>query len=205
MSTWFSNLADTLPVWTTLRAAGLTSYMLLFAAMVAGLLQGETWATGTKKATLNLIHQWCGWFGMLFGLVHGLVLVFDEPAGYSFMDIVIPFAAENEPVWSGLGTIAFYLMVLLILSSDLIKTIGKKVWRVLHFMALPTFTLALLHAIMLGTDSGTPAMKLMYLITGAAVAALIVRRIYMAVSKSDGKEISISVIQPDKKINSYRP
>ncbi|MBY9078057.1 ferric reductase-like transmembrane domain-containing protein [Paenibacillus sp. HN-1] len=209
MYNWFSNIADTLSVWTTVRAAGLTSYMLLFAAIFAGLLQGETWAKGARKVQLNLIHQWAGWFGMLFGLVHGLVLLFDKYIGYSFFEIVIPFASKHEPFWTGLGTIAFYLMFALILSSDMMKSIGKRTWRIIHFMALPTFILALLHAAMIGTDSGTAAMKLMYSATGVLVVVMLIRRIYLATRKPAGRrpahpEVIVPISRPDKKISSFR-
>ncbi|AIQ64030.1 hypothetical protein PSTEL_13950 [Paenibacillus stellifer] len=209
MYSWFSSIADTLSVWTTVRAAGLTSYMLLFAAIFAGLLQGEPWAKGARRAQLNLIHQWTGWFGMLFGLVHGLVLVFDQYVGYSFFEIVIPFASRHEPFWTGLGTLAFYLMLALILSSDMMKSIGKKTWRIIHFMALPTFIMALLHAAMIGTDSSTPAMKLMYTTTGALVIGMVIRRIYLATRKREGRraaqpEVVYPISRPDKRYSSFR-
>lgn len=179
MQAWLNQLSDHLSVWTTVRAAGLTSYLLLFAAVAAGLLQGEVWAGGKRRAQLQLIHQWCGWFGLLFGVIHGLALTFDSYVGYSLVDILIPFASHDEPVWTALGILSLYLLLLIMASSDLMRTIGKKLWRAIHFLALPTFIMALLHGIMLGSDSSSHGIQTIYVLSALIVGSLTFRRIYM--------------------------
>ncbi|WP_379152548.1 ferric reductase-like transmembrane domain-containing protein [Paenibacillus sp. sgz5001063] len=179
MQQWLNSLAEHLSVWTTVRAAGFTSYLLLFLAVTAGLLQGEPWVKGQRRVQLNLIHQWTGWFGLLFGLVHGLVLTYDQNVGYSLFELAIPFASHHEPLWTGLGTLSFYMLLLILISSDMIRTIGKKLWRAIHFLALPMFVMALLHGIMLGSDTREPGIQVMYMLTGLTIAGLVVRRIYV--------------------------
>ncbi|MHA6532104.1 ferric reductase-like transmembrane domain-containing protein [Paenibacillus sp. BAC0078] len=196
MQAWLSNLSDSLSVWTTVRAAGFTSYLLLFVAIIAGLLQGEAWAKGTRRAQLLLIHQWSGWFGLLFGIVHGLVLTFDKYVGYSFFDIVIPFAAKNEPLWTGLGSLSFYMLLAIMASSDLMRKISKKLWRAIHFLALPTYVMALLHGIMLGTDSSTAWIQVLYMLTALAVACMVIRRISSGRGvKEKKRQVSVSIVQ----------
>ena len=186
-----SGISQILSVWVTTRAAGLTSYMLLFASVAAGLLQGGAWARGPVKAKLNMVHQWCGWFGLLFGMVHGLVLLFDRYIGYSLADLLIPFKASGDRLWMGMGIVSLYLLLLLIISSDLLKKIGKKVWRFIHFLAMPTYLMALVHGIMLGTDSRQAPMIALYAVTGVTVLILLVKRIAALRRKGGGRLIVV--------------
>ncbi|PQP89791.1 ferric reductase-like transmembrane domain-containing protein [Paenibacillus sp. AR247] len=186
-----SSISQILSVWVTTRAAGLTSYMLLFASVAAGLLQGGAWAKGPVKAKLNMVHQWCGWFGLLFGMVHGLVLLFDRYVGYSLADLLIPFKASGDRLWMGLGILSLYLMMLLIISSDLMKKLGKKAWRLIHFLAMPTYLMALVHGIMLGTDSRQAPVLVLYAVTGVTVLILLVNRIAASRRKGGGRMIVV--------------
>ncbi|WP_256992135.1 ferric reductase-like transmembrane domain-containing protein [Paenibacillus sp. XY044] len=186
-----SSISQILSVWVTTRAAGLTSYMLLFASIAAGLLQGGAWAKGPVKAKLNMVHQWCGWFGLLFGMVHGLVLLFDRYVGYSLADILIPFKASEDRLWMGLGILSLYLMLLLIISSDLMKKLGRKAWRLIHFLAMPTYLMALIHGIMLGSDSRQTPVLVLYAVTGMAALVLLVNRILASRRKGGGKLIVV--------------
>lgn len=192
MQTWLNSLADILSVWTVTRAAGMASYLLLFLSVAAGLLQGESWAKGPAKVRLNFLHQWSGWFGLLFGIVHGLVLTFDNYTSFSFIQVLIPFTAAKEPFWTGIGTISLYMLLLLLASSDLMKQLGKKVWRAIHYVALPTYLLALIHGVMLGTDSHVTFVQLIYIVTGLSVATLVARKIYSARRRQKGKPVIVN-------------
>lgn len=172
LSAFVDRLAADLSVWSTTRAAGFTAYLLLFASMIAGLLQGSTWAKGSRRLKLNLIHQWCGWFGLLFGMAHGLVLVFDDYVGYRLVDIFVPFAAKYERWGTGFGILSLYLFLLLVVSSDLMKQLGKKLWRTIHFAAFPAFILALIHGLLTGSDSGQIVVILLYAVTGGITVLL---------------------------------
>lgn len=171
-------------VWDTTRGLGLTSYLLLFVSMVAGILQSLKVMPPASRANLAIVHTLSGWLGMLFGLTHGLVLLYDTYVGYSIMEILVPFTAKKSPVVTGMGIIALYIMMLLVISSDLLKRLGKKIWRSVHFLAFPAFILALYHGIALGTDTALPTIKLFYAITGSIVAFLVVIRILVSANSA---------------------
>ncbi|MFD2614242.1 ferric reductase [Paenibacillus gansuensis] len=169
-----------LNVWYTSRSAGITSYLLLFVSMISGISHSMKVLPARMRAVSLTLHQSSGWFGLLFGMVHSMVLIYDKYIGYSVSGMLIPFTAHTHPVLTGLGTLAFYGMLLLMLSSDLIKTIGKRAWRTIHMLAFPAFAMALVHGIMLGTDTKLGWVRDMYLLTGGAVAVLTVFRIWLA-------------------------
>ena len=100
-----------------------------------------------NEKTALLVHQSSGWFGLLFGMIHGLVLSFDQSVHFSLSDILIPFTSDYKPISTGLGTISLYILLVLIITSDFIKQLGRKAWKAIHFLAFPGYLLALYHGI----------------------------------------------------------
>ncbi|MDG0792069.1 ferric reductase-like transmembrane domain-containing protein [Cohnella ginsengisoli] len=172
-----NGLADWLTVWTTTRAAGITCYLLLFVSTGAGILTSLKLFGPKTRAGVLFLHQSAGWFGFLFGALHGSVLMFDKYVGYSPMELLVPFAARTHPYLMGIGTLSFYITLILIASSDMMKRLGKKTWRAIHFLAFPGFFMGLVHGLLLGTDSSQPWMKWTYIATAGLVVALTIFRI----------------------------
>ncbi|MED0673043.1 ferric reductase-like transmembrane domain-containing protein [Aneurinibacillus aneurinilyticus] len=164
-------------VWHTVRGAGLISYVLLFLAVVGGLLQSLPITPARFRPFLSALHTTAGWLGLLFGLTHGLVLLFDQYIGYDWVDIFIPFSSKHEMFSTTAGILAFYLMLIIMLSSDCRKYIGYKIWRKLHFVAFPAYMLALYHGLTLGTDTGLPFVHALYVSTGALILIFLILRI----------------------------
>ncbi|MCM3702787.1 ferric reductase-like transmembrane domain-containing protein [Paenibacillus macerans] len=189
-----SSFLDAFNVWSTTRAAGLTSYLLMFVSVTAGLMMSLKLAKGRTKSFLLALHESSGWFGFLFGLVHGGVLLFDKYVGYTLASLLVPFTATTHPIVTGLGTIAFYITLILILTSDGIKKIGIKSWRTIHFLAFPGFFLALLHGLLIGTDTQYLWAKLIYLSTAAIVIGLTAARVILTFRKK-GKNIRTMIPQ----------
>ncbi|MDG0810792.1 ferric reductase-like transmembrane domain-containing protein [Cohnella rhizosphaerae] len=134
-----NGLADWLTVWTTTRAAGITCYLLLFVSTGAGILTSLKRFGPKTRAGVLFLHQSAGWFGFLFGALHGAVLLFDKYVGYSPLELLVPFTAHTHPYLTGIGTLSFYISLVLIASSDMMKRLGKKTWRTIHFLAFPGF------------------------------------------------------------------
>ncbi|WP_336789878.1 ferric reductase [Paenibacillus sp. MMO-177] len=173
-----NEVLDALSVWTTTRASGITSYLFLFLSTVAGITIGSRLIKNKAKPIVLTLHQSAGWFGFLFGMMHGAVLLFDKYVGYSVSGLLIPFTAESHPVLTGIGTLSFYMTFIVILSSDLMKKLGKKVWKMTHMLAFPGYFLALLHGLLIGSDSSYPWAEAMYGATGIIVVALTVYRVW---------------------------
>ncbi|MDO7905957.1 ferric reductase-like transmembrane domain-containing protein [Paenibacillus sp. JX-17] len=170
-------LLDTLTVWATTRAAGMTSYLLLFFSTAAGIMMSLKMLNGRAKSILLTVHQSSGWFGLLFGMVHGTVLLFDQYVGYPAAELLIPFASHSHRWLNGIGTLSLYAMLILVASSDLMKKLGRKVWRTIHFFAFPAYFMALVHGFMLGSDSHYSWARLMYFSTGCLIVLFTAFRI----------------------------
>lgn len=174
----------TLPTWELIRAAGLTSYFLLFVSVTFGLLFSIKAAKPKTNQLFQVTHQSAGWFSLLFGLFHGLLLYIDTYKPFSLVEIFIPFTAEEAPLLNGLGTISLYLMVLLFISGDLMKKVGAKVWKKIHRMALPMVILLSIHGIMLGTDSSNGWAIILYASSLAIILSLLIVKLLLLKTKT---------------------
>jgi sulfoxide reductase heme-binding subunit YedZ len=177
MATLLAQFSAHFPVWNTIRAAGLTSYLLMFVSVAAGISHSFSFFKPKRKKQFLLVHQSSGWFGLLFGMIHGLVLSFDQSIHFPLSDILIPFTSDYKPISTGLGTISLYILFVLIITSDFIKQLGRKTWKAIHFLAFPGYLLALYHGITSGTDTQQPLILGMYSITGCIVLILLFLRI----------------------------
>jgi methionine sulfoxide reductase heme-binding subunit len=178
---------DWLSTWNVIRASGLTSYLLLFLSVSLGMFCYGKWIEPKYRSVLLIMHHLFGWTGFLFGMLHGLVLMIDNYQPFSFKMVLIPFTAQYLPLASGLGTISLYLMVAVLISSDWMKTFGRKVWRFIHYLALPSYLLALIHGIAAGTDTGSLWARLLYLLTAAAFLICLTVRIQYRLGENQTK------------------
>jgi methionine sulfoxide reductase heme-binding subunit len=177
MNHLFTSFSHLFPVWNITRAAGITSYLLLFLSLVSGLLIGLKAIPTKVRPMLTLIHTTGGWFGFLFGMLHGLILLDDHYVGYTLSDIFNPFTSRTDTFLNGIGTLSLYCLLLVMISSDLMKRIGRRAWKVIHFLTFPCFVMALYHGIALGTDTSMIWMKWTYLSTGIIVFTLMAFRV----------------------------
>ena len=137
--------------WNLIRVSGFLSYFLLTASLAFGFLQAFS-SFKNRKADFLLIHQTSGWIGLLVILFHMMMLFFDQYVHYPILSILLPFYSENEPFSSGLGTISFYLFLVVIASSDFfMRILGRAPWRKVHFLAIPAWILMAIHGVMIGT------------------------------------------------------
>ncbi|MCB0045546.1 MAG: ferric reductase-like transmembrane domain-containing protein [Caldilineaceae bacterium] len=175
---------DTPAYWYMARAGGIVAYLLLWFATFWGVaMSGKLTKGALKPALLFGLHEFFPFLAVIFAAVHALVLLGDQYIHFQLRDLLLPFTASYKPVWTGLGTVSFYLSTALIASFYVRKRIGRRAWRAFHYLAYVAFVLALIHGLMEGSDSGHFAMHAVYLFTGASVLFATYYRIFSAKPK----------------------
>lgn len=172
--------------WHLSRSTALVAFGLLWFSMVFGLLitskLAPLWPGGPTAFEL---HQHTGLLGLAFALFHGLILLGDHYMGYTLIQILVPFTSTNyRPQWVGLGQVGLYLMILVGLSVYVRQWIGKRMWRLIHFLSFMLFVLALIHGLSSGTDSSTVWAQSLYGFSGISVLGLLLYRILRTVRQS---------------------
>lgn len=139
--------------WYIVRASALIGFLLLYVSVFIGTV---SCLPGIKKYFLRLrslnFHCWISLQALIFAAAHAIALLFHQYIEFSLADILIPFHSSFEPVLTGLGTIVFYLIIILVATSYARKYISQKIWRTIHFLNIALYVFVIIHAFYLGTD-----------------------------------------------------
>jgi sulfoxide reductase heme-binding subunit YedZ len=159
--------------WILARSSGLIAYALLTASVLAGLvLKSRPFGTSLRPATVTDLHRFLALLGLGAVAIHGLSLVLDRTVQISVAALLIPGLAPYRPLWTALGVLAAEAMLVVYASFALRARIGARNWRRLHWATYLVFSLATVHGLTAGTDSGaTWALALYGGATGAVLAA----------------------------------
>lgn len=147
-------VASPSPLWYVTRGTGLIALVLLTATVVLGIWSIGRWSTPTwpRFATAGL-HRSLSLLVVSFLAVHILTAELDTFAPVGWPAVVVPFVSHYRPVWQGLGTLAFDLVLALVVTSLLRRRINYRVWRGIHWVAYLCWPVALLHGLGTGTDA----------------------------------------------------
>ena len=160
--------------WITSRAAGTAALLLSSLAVCVGLLFGGKLVKG--RPDLRHLHEALSLATIVALVVHAVSLLGDGFLHPSFADITIPFVSSYMTVWTTIGIVGGWMMIILGLSFYMRGRIGQQRWRRLHRFTALAWILGVAHSLGEGTDAG----KLWFLVaTGIVVipaAALLVVR-----------------------------
>ncbi len=161
--------------WYVTRAAGLTSYFLLWFSMIWGLaISSKIFHPAIEGSLSYDFHEFLSLLGLGFILLHVIVLLLDRFLPFSIWQILIPFTDSYRPLWVGLGIVGFYLILLVTVTFYLRQQIGNAAFRSIHILSLIGYLLAVGHGLFAGTDSALPITKWMYTLTFLLVIFLVV-------------------------------
>ena len=165
--------------WYLSRASAFVAFGLLWLSMLLGLTMtnklARAWPGGPVAFDL---HQHASLLGLAVALFHALILLGDKYSGYTVGQLLAPFgSASYRPLWVGLGQIGFYAMAIVGFSFYARARIGRRSWRLIHFLSFAMYALALLHGLQSGTDSAAPWAMTLYWVSAASVLFLTIYRV----------------------------
>jgi sulfoxide reductase heme-binding subunit YedZ len=162
--------------WITSRAAGVAALLASSAAVTLGLLMGGRLTKG-RLPDLRVTHEALSLATIAALLVHALSLVGDGFLGPSLADVSIPLVWGYERVWTTLGVVAGWSLIILGLSYYARGRIGPARWRRLHRFTALAWILGVVHGIAEGTDAGAAWFLLSVAAVVIPAAALLVVRL----------------------------
>jgi methionine sulfoxide reductase heme-binding subunit len=168
-------------LWYTTRGAGAVSLVLLSAVVVLGLLARVRFEThGWPRFLSAAVHGDLALMTLVFLLLHIVTAVVDPFTHLGLVAALVPFGSYYRTFWLGLGTIAFELLIAIVVTSLLRRHIGARVWRAIHWLAYASWPVAVLHGIGTGTDSTALWMIVIDVVCVAAVAGALIWRLFAA-------------------------
>ena len=145
------------PLWYATRATGVVALVLLTVTVVLGITGTARVATPRWPRVVTAgLHRNVALLVVAFVGVHILTTVLDTYAPIGWISVVIPFTSAYRPLWLSLGTIAFDLLIALVVTSLLRARLGYRGWRLVHWFAYVAWPVALWHGLGTGTDSRLP-------------------------------------------------
>jgi methionine sulfoxide reductase heme-binding subunit len=156
--------------WLTSRAAALTAFFVIAAALLTGqALRTAMFEGAVRNRDLSNLHRFLTVCWVPFVVLHVLAMTLDAVARIGPLDLVIPFRVPYAALPIGLGTIGFDLLLIVTIAAYMRSRLDPTVWRWLHRLSYVMFGVFLLHALLAGTDFARPIV----LAPAAAVAAFI--------------------------------
>jgi predicted ferric reductase len=160
--------------WYLSRTSAFVAFGLLWASTALGAVitnrMARIWPGGPTAFDL---HQFTSLLGLAVALFHALILTGDRYINYTLVQVLMPFASINyKPIWVGLGQLAFYALILVSASFYLRKSLGARLWRLIHVLSFVGFVGALAHGVWSGTDSGALWAQGIYWFAGGSVIFL---------------------------------
>lgn len=170
--------ADIFQTWYLSRAAGLVSLILLWASVALGLMQANGFLRGlTSSASNTDVHAFTALLMVYAVTFHAWILLWDQYQPFTWVQVVVPFAANYKPLVMGLGSIGFYVALGAVMITYVRGWLGSGAWRALHRASVVGFGLALVHGYLAGPDTALPAVQFFYYFAGASVTLLLAFRL----------------------------
>jgi sulfoxide reductase heme-binding subunit YedZ len=158
------------PLWYLTRATGLVALVLLTASMAFGLLSSVRYQRpGWPRFVTAGLHRNASLLACAFTAIHIVTTLADGFVPIGLADVVIPFISAYRPVWLGLGTVSFDLMLALTVTSLVRTRFSYRAWRLVHWAAYLCWPVAVLHGLGTGTDT---QVRWVLLLTAACVAVV---------------------------------
>jgi sulfoxide reductase heme-binding subunit YedZ len=149
-------VASTSPkaLWYLTRGTGLVSLVILTATVLLGVLQVSRWSSPTwPRFVTQGLHRNLSLLVLVVLAVHIVTAELDVFAPVGWLAVAVPFMSTYRPVWLGLGTLAFDLLLAVVATSLVRGRLGYRAWKVVHWCAYAAWPVALVHGLGTGTDS----------------------------------------------------
>ena len=171
-------------VWIQTRVFGLLSY----AALLVTVVLGEWRLLMINKGRFKLFkyHKPVAIFALTLVALHFISAAFDKfkwGKGLSFAQYLGFSFSDKWLILLSLGTLAFYLMILVSVTSatKAIQKIGFKRWKLIHYLSYASLAIAYVHSVNLGTDLKTsflaPVLKPLVIGSFFFATALLITRV----------------------------
>jgi sulfoxide reductase heme-binding subunit YedZ len=162
--------------WLTSRAAGTAALLLAGIGVCVGLLMGGRFVRG-RGIDLRASHEALSLATLTAVVVHALALLGDRYLHPSVADLTVPFVSGYKTLWTSMGIVAGWGLMLLGLSFYARRWIGVARWRLMHRFTVLFWALGVVHSVGEGTDARSPWFLFLTAVAVVPPVALFLARI----------------------------
>lgn len=143
-------------MWYLSRASGMVAWILLGITCLWGvLLVTRMLKPADRPAWLLDLHRHLGVLSIAATGMHMTTLVGDNWEHYGWSELFVPFTPlrHSDTAAIAWGVVAFYLLVVVQLSSLAMRHIPRRLWHGIHLLSYVLFAMATVHGFKAGTDT----------------------------------------------------
>ncbi len=164
--------------WYATRSTGLVAWGVAAASILLGLVLSTRSAKGLLRPAWTLdLHRFLGALAVAATLAHLATLVADSYVHFGAADLLVPGATDYHTGAVALGIVAFWLLLLVEVSSLAKKRLSRRTWASIHLTSYAVYALATAHYLQVGTERTNAAVLLVVQLTSGAVLFFTVLRI----------------------------
>jgi methionine sulfoxide reductase heme-binding subunit len=164
--------------WYLTRSSGAVALVLLTVSVVIGIaVVGRLHSRRWPRFAVDGVHRAGSLLALVFLAIHIITAVLDSFAPITLINAVVPFTGAYRPLWLGLGTTAFDLLLAVAVTSFIRPRLGHRRWRMIHWLAYLVWPIAVLHGLGTGSDVQQGWMTAVYAVCGAAVLVAVMTRL----------------------------
>lgn len=131
---------------------GLVAVFLATANICLGLLIAVRYSPvrywPRRRVNIFAVHNWTGYGVLLATLAHPVVLLYSKQVRFRVIDIVLPLWSPKQPLENTLGAVALYAVVIVVVTSVARLKLGRRLWKLLHFLVYPAAVLLFVHGLL---------------------------------------------------------
>jgi DMSO/TMAO reductase YedYZ heme-binding membrane subunit len=154
LDTVMHNLSQGPMLWYLNRGSGVALLVVLTATLALGILTARSGRSRIVPRFLGQqVHRNLGILSLALVVGHAATAIVDSYVDIRWWQAFSPVGATYKPLFLGLGSLAFDVMVLVVLTSLLRERLGQRAWKVVHLLSYLSWPLALVHSVGIGTDA----------------------------------------------------
>ncbi len=182
-------------LWYATRGGGVVSLLLLTAVVVLGVLSVLRWQSPAwPRFVTNGLHRNLALVAVVFLTLHIVTAVVDPFTALGWNAALVPFSSSYRQLWLGVGVVALYLIVAVVVTSLLRGLVGARAWRLVHWLTYACWPIAVIHSVGTGSDTRFGWMLAIYAGCIAMVAVAIGWRIHSQFRKVPARMLLAEVI-----------
>ncbi|RNM15765.1 ferric reductase-like transmembrane domain-containing protein [Nocardioides pocheonensis] len=165
-------------LWYLNRGSGVALLLVLTATLCLGILSARAGRSRlVPRFVGQQLHRNLGVLALVLVVGHVATAVADTYVDIRWWQAVSPVGATYKPLWLGLGSLSFDVMLLVVLTSLLRHRMGQRSWHAVHLLGYLSWPLAVVHSVGIGTDASSVWGRQVGLGCVAAVAAVSLIRV----------------------------
>jgi predicted ferric reductase len=134
---------------------GLVAVCLITLNICFGLLMAVRYSPSRQwpRRHINMfyLHRWTAYGTVAVVVMHPAVLLLLRSPKFRVMDLLLPLNSPSQPTVNTIGAVALYLVLIVLLTSFARLSIGRKLWKRLHYLNYPAAVAWFVHGLLTDT------------------------------------------------------